>query len=140
MVRPPDISPPPEVKVHAQPSLRPKTDPYHFDALSDIDSMNGSPAHGGPSRMKETRREGSPPEEIMRLPLTWWMNSNAKNRKRRHAVSLKAYLLMSISKTLWQRLENSLAPQCSSPLREHKSQISLLIRPRPQMPIMDTAQ
>lgn len=54
----------------------PKRRSYHFDTLSDIDS------EGFDRRPSPSTREGSKPapEEILRLPLTWWMNSDAKNR------------------------------------------------------------
>lgn len=51
---------------------------YRFDNLSDIESEGvrgprpGSFYNGGRS---------TPVEEILRLPLTWWMNSTAKNRE-----------------------------------------------------------
>ena len=70
-------------------SLRPdaqKRQSYRFDALSDIESDSGffrgaNGRQNGPTRMTRYRRETTPPDEILRLPLTWWMNSSAKNRK-----------------------------------------------------------
>lgn len=59
-------------------SLRfdPKRRSYRLDALSDIDSEGAFD-----NRPRQHTQEGSvPPDEILRLPLTWWMNSDAKNR------------------------------------------------------------
>ncbi|KAJ5885366.1 aquaporin-like protein [Penicillium taxi] len=61
-------------------SLRfdPKRQSYHFDALSDIESLSGTHTRTDHS-LAPIMREQTPQEEILRMPLTWWMNSNAKN-------------------------------------------------------------
>ncbi|GAB7355596.1 hypothetical protein MBLNU459_g6325t1 [Dothideomycetes sp. NU459] len=63
-------------KANSLRSLRfdPKRRSYHFDTLSDREQDS-------PPRRRRTQLtpDGTPPEEILRLPLTWWMNSNAKN-------------------------------------------------------------
>lgn len=80
---------------HRAPSMRSarlelqKRNSYRFDALSDIDdesrrSTGGEAGGDRRSRMSQypyrRDREVGPPTEVMRLPLTWWMNSEAKNR------------------------------------------------------------
>jgi len=79
-----------------------KRNQYHFDTLSDIDSeqvspngMNHNGTRGGGSRQGgyRGRRESTPPEDVLRLPLTWWMNSNAKNRK--SFISAKIHLTIA---------------------------------------------
>lgn len=53
---------------------------YRFDNLSEIES-EGSAGRGGQSgSFYRNGRPSTPVEEILRLPLTWWMNSTAKNR------------------------------------------------------------
>jgi hypothetical protein len=56
---------------------------YRFDDLSDIESERGAGGRGGGGGGSFYRngRPSTPVEEILRLPLTWWMNSTAKNRK-----------------------------------------------------------
>lgn len=53
---------------------------YRFDDLSDIESEKGARGGGGGSFYRNGR-SSTPVEEILRLPMTWWMNSTAKNRK-----------------------------------------------------------
>lgn len=54
---------------------------YRFDNLSEIES-EGSGGRGGQSgSFYRNGRPSTPVEEILRLPLTWWMNSTAKNRE-----------------------------------------------------------
>jgi hypothetical protein len=55
---------------------------YRFDDLSDIESERGGGGRGGGGgSFYRNGRPSTPVEEILRLPLTWWMNSTAKNRK-----------------------------------------------------------
>jgi hypothetical protein len=55
---------------------------YRFDDLSDIESERGGGGKGGGGgSFYRNGRPSTPVEEILRLPLTWWMNSTAKNRK-----------------------------------------------------------
>lgn len=66
----------------------PRRNSYRHDMLSDIDSASQQSGlrDGGPrdalSRLSgyQYRRESTPQEDVLRLPLTWWMNSDAKNR------------------------------------------------------------
>ncbi|KAI4766408.1 aquaporin-like protein [Aureobasidium sp. EXF-3400] len=51
---------------------------YRFDDLSDIESEKG-PRGGGGGSFYRNGRSSTPVEEILRLPMTWWMNSTAKN-------------------------------------------------------------
>lgn len=51
---------------------------YRFDNLPDIESESGRTR--GPGSYYDNGRS-TPVEEILRLPLTWWMNSSTKNRK-----------------------------------------------------------
>lgn len=53
---------------------------YRFDNLSDVESEKGTRGGGGGSFYRNGR-PSTPVEEILRLPMTWWMNSTAKNRK-----------------------------------------------------------
>ena len=53
---------------------------YRFDDLSDIESERAGKGGGGGSFYRNGR-PSTPVEEILRLPMTWWMNSTAKNRK-----------------------------------------------------------
>ncbi|KAG9749654.1 hypothetical protein KCU73_g6773, partial [Aureobasidium melanogenum] len=51
---------------------------YRFDNLSDVESENaGRGVQSG--SFYRNGRPSTPVEEILRLPLTWWMNSTAKN-------------------------------------------------------------
>ncbi|CAD0112326.1 unnamed protein product [Aureobasidium uvarum] len=53
---------------------------YRFDNLSDIESeRSAGRGANGPGSFYRNGRPSTPVEEILRLPLTWWMNSTAKN-------------------------------------------------------------
>lgn len=55
---------------------------YRFDNLSDIESERGAGGRGGGGgSFYKNGRPSTPVEEILRLPMTWWMNSTAKNRQ-----------------------------------------------------------
>ncbi|CAD0094249.1 unnamed protein product [Aureobasidium vineae] len=55
---------------------------YRFDNLSDIESeRSAGRGANGPGSFYRNGRPSTPVEEILRLPLTWWMNSTAKNRE-----------------------------------------------------------
>jgi len=54
---------------------------YRFDNLSDIESERGAGGRGGGAgSFYRNGRPSTPVEEMLRLPMTWWMNSTAKNR------------------------------------------------------------
>ncbi|KAI4724343.1 aquaporin-like protein [Aureobasidium sp. EXF-10728] len=53
---------------------------YRFDNLSDIESeRSGGRGANHEGSFYRNGRPSTPVEEILRLPLTWWMNSTAKN-------------------------------------------------------------
>lgn len=55
---------------------------YRFDNLSEIQSERHAGRGDQSGSFYRDGRPSTPPmEEILRLPLTWWMNSTAKNRE-----------------------------------------------------------
>lgn len=54
---------------------------YRFDNLSEIQSESAGRGNQSGSFYGNARPSTPPMEEILRLPLTWWMNSTAKNRE-----------------------------------------------------------
>ncbi|KAI5244695.1 aquaporin-like protein [Aureobasidium subglaciale] len=52
---------------------------YRFDNLSDIESEGPRGGGGGKAGSFYNNGRSTPVEEVLRLPLIWWMNSTAKN-------------------------------------------------------------
>lgn len=64
------------------PGSAPKRRPEWHDQTASDDESDGGPPKPPNRRYRDAGgRSTPPPEEILRLPLTMWMNSDAKNRK-----------------------------------------------------------